>query len=87
MRDCTGARRGAFCLLRDNKFGEGGEGKDYHIISDEIYLSRGDTQNEIIAKIGLPDSQEATKDGYEIWRYKSHSLELYFESGRLKFWR
>lgn len=85
MRDYTAASHGAFCVVGGQKFGEGEAGKDYYIIYDDLYIEKGDTKNEVIAKLGTPDVIESGSS-YEIWNYKDKELRLFFETDRLKYW-
>ncbi|MFA7676776.1 MAG: hypothetical protein WCY34_01245 [Candidatus Omnitrophota bacterium] len=87
MRDCTGTREGAFGLDIKTGFDEGADKKDYHIVDEDTILIIGDTKNEIISKVGLPDRVHTTLEGYEIWIYEDERVELLFKENNVKSWR
>ncbi|MCK4519854.1 MAG: hypothetical protein KAT96_01650 [Candidatus Omnitrophica bacterium] len=86
MRDYTGVRNGAFMLDVQTGFDAGTDMKDYYLIGNDIALIVGDSKNEIIFKIGLPDRIEAALDGDEIWLYERRGIDLFFRDGRLRGW-
>tara|TARA_B100000315_G_C14571721_1_gene585915 strand:+ start:649 stop:993 length:345 start_codon:yes stop_codon:yes gene_type:complete len=87
MRDYVGEREGAYGLMRKKTFGEGEEvKKDYYVINDGDGLVIGDTKNEVIKKIGLPDEVKTTLEGYETWVYPQRGDIFYFSGDRLNRW-
>ncbi len=86
MRDYTGVRGGSFVLDIKRGFDEGGEKKDYCLLKEGISLVVGDTKNEIISNLGLPDMIENTLEGYEKWVYGGGKINLFFNDYRLADW-
>jgi len=86
MRDYTGVREGVFGLDINKGFGEGADKKDYYVFKDGINLISGDSKDEIIAKIGLPDKRDITLDKSEVWTYEERKIQLYFDGERLVSW-
>jgi len=86
MRDYTGIKEGAFGLDMQKGFGEGGNKKDYLILENGNSLIIGDSKNEVIAKIGIPDQVKTTIEGYESWVYESEKITLLFKGERLNDW-
>jgi len=87
MRDHTGVRHGAFYLGMHQGFDQGADKKDYYIIKDNVAIIIGDTKNEVIYKISLPDEVSTTLEGYETWIYQDYGLELIFKGDYLGSWR
>jgi len=87
MRDHAAKRNGAFTLFSTTPFGEGEVSKDYYLVTPETALIVGDTKNEIVRKIGLPDEIVRRGDGVEAWRYKAHALELQFKGETMAVWK
>lgn len=86
LRDYTGTREGAFGLDIKKGFGPGADKKDYYVVKKDVNLIIGDTKNEIIFKIGLPDAIDVTLERYERWTYKDEKIKLFFSGNRLKEW-
>ena len=86
MRDYTSVRNGAFMLDVQTGFDSGAHVKDYYLVSDDIALIVGDSKNETIFKIGLPDKTEVALGGDEIWLYGKRGIDLFFRGNRLKGW-
>jgi hypothetical protein len=86
MRDYTGVRDGAFGIDVKTGFDQGVDKKDYYLISEEVALIAGDTKNQVIFKIGLPDNTDIGLDGYEQWFYEARGLVLFFRDDRLRGW-
>ena len=86
MRDYTGIREGAFGLDVNKGFDQGVDKKDYYLINEDVALIVGDSKDEVIFKIGLPDSIKMELDGHESWIYKERKIDLFFSDGRLRSW-
>jgi len=86
MRDYTGVRGGAAGLDVSNRFGEGMEKKDYYVVEAGEGIVIGDTKNEVIAQLGLPDEVKTNLEGYEYWIYQNRGLKLYFSGDRFREW-
>ncbi|UCC95973.1 MAG: hypothetical protein JSW40_04285 [Candidatus Omnitrophota bacterium] len=86
MRDYVGAREGFFGLDVKTRFGEGAERKDYYVTEDGVGIVQHDSKNEIISKMGSPDSIETTLEGYECWIYEEDRLQLIFKGDYLHDW-
>ena len=87
MRDYTGVRDGAAGLDIKNQFGPGQSTKDYYVVSAGDGIVVGDTKDEVIAQLGLPDEVSTTLEGYEVWIYKTRSLKLFFSGDRFREWQ
>ena len=87
MRDYTGVKNGAPGLNIKNQFGPGESTKDYYVVSGGEGIVVGDTKDEVIAKLGLPDEVTTTVEGYEAWIYKSRNLKLFFSGDRFREWQ
>ena len=86
MRDYTSIRGGAFVLDAQRGFDAGVDKKDYLLISGNIALIIGDSEKEVIFKIGLPDIIERGLDGDGIWLYGERKIDLIFRDERLRGW-
>ncbi|MFH1519917.1 MAG: hypothetical protein ABIE75_05050 [Candidatus Omnitrophota bacterium] len=86
MRDYTGIKDGAFGLDVKSGFDTGARGKDYHLIGEDAAIIIGDTEREVIFKIGLPARIEMGLDGDECWLYDGRRIELFLRDGRLRDW-
>jgi hypothetical protein len=86
MRDYTGVREGAFGLDVKRGFDQGVDKKDYYVIKQGVALIIGDTEKEVIVKIGLPDEISTTLDGHKKWLYKNRKINLFFKNKRLNSW-
>lgn len=86
MRDYTGIREGAFGLDIKKGFDEGGDKKDYCVVGEGIAFVIGDSKNEVIAGIGLPDKVETTLAGHESWIYEDRKINLFFKEDRFDGW-
>ncbi|MBU1113475.1 MAG: hypothetical protein KKH93_06365 [Candidatus Omnitrophica bacterium] len=87
MRDYTGVRDGAAGLDIKNQFGPGESTKDYYVVDAGDGIVIGDTKDEVIAQLGLPDEVATTLEGYETWIYKARSLKLFFSGDRFREWQ
>ncbi len=83
VRDYVGTKEGAFGLNVQQGFDKGEVKKDYYLTKSGESLNIRDTKNEIIGKIGSPDTIKTTLAGYEQWVYKNINLELFFENDKL----
>lgn len=87
MRDYTGVRDGAAGLDINNRFGPGLEKKDYYVVEAGEGIVIGDSKNEVLAHLGIPDKVETTVEGYEYWIYQDRNLKLFFSGDRFIEWR
>ncbi len=87
MRDYTGVKDGAFGLDVKKGFGKGKEKKDYYVIKDGEGIVVGDTKNEVITLMGIPDQVTTNLEGYECWVYEKNGVVFLFSEGKLKSWR
>ncbi len=87
MRDYTGVKDGAAGLDIKNQFGTGESTKDYYVVRGGEGIVVGDTKDEVIGQLGLPDQVTTTVEGYETWIYKSRNLRLFFSGERFKEWQ
>ena len=87
MRDYTGTRDGAAGLDVENRFGPGAAKKDYYIVKDGDGIVIGDSKDEVIAMLGIPDEVKTTLEGYEYWVYTERNLKLFFSQDRLREWQ
>ncbi|MBD3263523.1 MAG: hypothetical protein GF375_00290 [Candidatus Omnitrophica bacterium] len=87
MRDYVGVKEGAVGLDLKKGFGEGREKKDYYLTSEGEAITVGDTKNEVISFIGLPDAIDTTLEGYESWIYDSRALKILFYNSKVRDWK
>lgn len=87
MRDYTGTRDGAAGLDVENRFGPGDAKKDYYVVKDGEGIVIGDSKDEVIAMLGLPDEVKTTLEGYEYWIYAQRNLKLFFSQDRFREWQ
>jgi len=87
MRDYVGTKDGAVGLDLKKGFGQGEVKKDYYVVSEGIGIVIGDTRDEVIAKMGIPDKVDSTLEGYESWIYNTRKIKLLFENDRLDDWQ
>ncbi len=86
-RDYVGAREGALGLKVKRGFGVGDEPKkDYYVIQDGDGIVVGDTKNDLIRKMGLPDEVKTTLEGYESWTYSERGVTFYFSEEHITRW-
>ncbi|MDD4294567.1 MAG: hypothetical protein PHP69_03515 [Candidatus Omnitrophica bacterium] len=89
MRDYTRPTEDDRGLAVDYRysFGEGLDSDNgYYELGQGLYIIVGDTKNEIIQKLGLPDNIDKMPDTSECWVYMSKEIKLYFMSDRLDSW-
>ena len=67
-------------------FDAGVDKKDYLLLCGGIALIIGDSENEVIFKIGLPAGIEMGLDGDKIWLYEGRKIDLIFRDERLRGW-
>ncbi len=86
MRNHTGVRDGAFYFGMHQGFDQGADKKDYYVVGGSTAIIIGDSKNEVIHKIGLPDQISTTLEGYETWIYQDYGIELIFKGDYLGSW-
>ena len=86
MRDWTGKKNGGVVVFSKTEFGQGQSDRDYYMIDDNNYVIIDDTKNEILAKLGSPDSMSSGADGHVDWVYLDKKVTLVFEGDCLKHW-
>jgi len=87
MRDYVGTREGAVGLDLKKGIGPGEIKKDYYVVSEGTGIVVGDTRDEVITKMGIPDEVESTLEGYESWIYNERKVRLLFDDDRLDDWQ
>jgi hypothetical protein len=84
--DYVGASHGYVTLGMKQKFGNGGEKKNYYALDEMTIIAPGDFKPDVREKLGLPDKVESNIEGYEIWIYGDRNIKLFFEKEKFKEW-
>jgi hypothetical protein len=84
--DYVGASHGYVTLGMKQKFGDGGEKKNYYALDEMTIIAPGALKPDVREKLGLPDKVESNIEGYEIWIYESRNIKLFFEKEKFKEW-
>lgn len=86
-KDYVGVRHGNFTVGMKQRFGQGGEKKNYYAVDEDNVVAVGDNKEAIIRNLGYPDKVERSIDGYEVWVYDKEKVKLFLDKECLKEWR
>lgn len=84
--DYVGTTHGYLTLGMKQKFGGGGEKKNYYALDEMTIISPGALKPDVREKLGLPDKIESNIEGYEIWIYNNRKIKLFFENEKFREW-
>lgn len=84
--DYVGVTHGYLTVGMKQKFGDGGEKKNFYALDDMTIIAPGELKQTVWEKIGLPDKVESNNEGYEIWIYEERKIKLFFEKEKFREW-
>jgi hypothetical protein len=86
-KDYVGVHHGSLTVGMKQRFGQGGNKKNYYVVDKDSVVAVGDNKEAIARNLGYPDKVERSIDGYEVWVYKERKVKLFLDKEYLKEWR